>query len=59
MSMKLRVKTASAPEAIREADIYAKVQKAGATDQDYGITFTARSPAVISWTNEQVNRATQ
>ena len=53
-NIKLVITQPSAPAEIGEADIYAKVQKPGPTDQDYVITFTARSPAVITWLNEQV-----
>ncbi|MEA5466901.1 CHASE2 domain-containing protein [Leptothoe sp. PORK10 BA2] len=53
-NIKLVINTPSAPTEIGETDIYAKVQQLGPTDQDYVITFTARSPAVITWLNAQV-----
>ncbi|MEM9485746.1 MAG: adenylate/guanylate cyclase domain-containing protein [Cyanobacteria bacterium P01_F01_bin.116] len=55
-NIKLMIKTGAAPADVREADIYAKVQEPGATNQDYVITFTARSPAVIDWMNQQVSK---
>lgn len=52
-NIKLVIQATSAPKEVRETDIYAKVQQQ-ATEQDYLITFTARSPAVITWLNQQL-----
>ncbi|MBE9068143.1 adenylate/guanylate cyclase domain-containing protein [Leptolyngbya cf. ectocarpi LEGE 11479] len=52
-NIKLVIQATSAPEEVRETDIYAKVQQQ-ATEQDYLITFTARSPAIITWLNQQI-----
>lgn len=52
-NIKLVIQAKSAPPEICETDIYAKVQQQGATEQDYVITFTARSPAIINWLNQQ------
>ncbi|MEM6253369.1 MAG: adenylate/guanylate cyclase domain-containing protein [Cyanobacteria bacterium P01_D01_bin.156] len=54
-NIKLMVRAQSAPEEVREADIYAKVQKQGDSKQDYVITFTARPSVVITWLNQQVS----
>ncbi|MEM8615112.1 MAG: adenylate/guanylate cyclase domain-containing protein, partial [Cyanobacteria bacterium P01_H01_bin.105] len=54
-NIKLVIQAKSAPEDIQETDIYAKVQQQGSTEQDYIITFTARSPAVIAWLNNQIS----
>lgn len=53
-NIKLLIRTSSAPNEVCEADIYAKVQQEGTSAQDYVITFTARSPGVIAWLNQQV-----
>lgn len=54
-NLKLVIQAQSAPADVCETDIYAKVQQRGATEQDYVITFTARSPKVIAWLNQQVD----
>lgn len=53
-NLKLVIQAPSAPADVCETDIYAKVQQQGATEQDYVITFTARSPSVITWLNQQI-----
>ncbi|NEZ55093.1 CHASE2 domain-containing protein [Adonisia turfae] len=53
-NIKLILQTPSAPTEVRETDIYAKVQQQGATKQEYVITFTARSPAIIAWMTQQI-----
>ena len=53
-NIKLLITTPSAPEDIRQSDIYAKVQTTGEKSQTYIITFTARSPAIIEWMNGQL-----
>ena len=52
-NIKLVIQTPSAPADVRETDIYAKVQQQSSTEQDYMITFTARSPAVTAWLDRQ------
>lgn len=54
-NIKLVIQAESAPAEVRETDIYAKVQQQQSTEQDYLITFTARSPAVITWLNQQIS----
>ncbi|MBX2862132.1 MAG: adenylate/guanylate cyclase domain-containing protein [Leptolyngbyaceae cyanobacterium MAG.088] len=58
-NIKLVIQSESASTEIRETDIYAKVQQQGQDHQDYVITFTARSPTVIAWMNEQVQEPAQ
>ena len=53
-NIKLVIQASTAPADICETDIYAKVQQPGPTDQTYIITFTARSPAVIAWLQQQI-----
>ncbi|MBT9313156.1 CHASE2 domain-containing protein [Leptothoe kymatousa] len=53
-NIKLLIQTQSAPEEVRETDIYAKVQQQGPTAKEYVIAFTARSMAVINWLNQQI-----
>ncbi len=55
-NIKLLIQSPSAPTEICETDIYAKVQQQSDTAQDYLITFTARSPAVITWMNKQIKQ---
>ena len=53
-NLKLAITAHQAPEAVTQSDIYAKVQQTGGRDKHYIITFTSRSPVVISWMNQQV-----
>ncbi|MEL7509063.1 MAG: adenylate/guanylate cyclase domain-containing protein [Cyanobacteria bacterium J06633_23] len=53
-NIKLVIQASTAPAEVCETDIYAKVQQPGPTDQTYIITFTARSPAVIAWLQQQI-----
>ena len=54
-NIKLTIQTQTAPLEVRETDIYAKVQQQGSTEREYVITFTARSPAVTAWLNQQIS----
>lgn len=54
-NLKLAITAHQAPEAVTHSDIYAKVQQTGGRDKHYLITFTSRSPVVISWMNQQAS----
>ncbi|MGD1857110.1 MAG: CHASE2 domain-containing protein [Leptolyngbyaceae cyanobacterium] len=53
-NIKLVITDHQAPETVSNSDIYAKVQQTGDDESWYVITFTSRSPGVISWMNQQL-----
>ncbi len=54
-NIKLTIQAQTAPLEVRETDIYAKVQQQSGAAPAYVITFTARSPAVTTWLNQQIS----